>query len=52
MDVSLSSFVGYTEKHAGQPAHAEADVLVYLRGFSCFDWLRFIMVIGESRMLS
>ena len=51
MDVSLSSFVGYSEKRAGQPVHAEADVLIYLRGFSGCDWLRFLMAIGENRIL-
>ena len=47
MDVSLSSFVGYSEKRAGQPVHEEADVLVYLRGFSGCDWLHLLLVIGE-----
>ena len=52
MDVSLSSLVGYSEKRTGQPVHAEANVLVYLRGFSGCNWLHFLMAIGENRILS
>ena len=37
MDVSLSSFVGYSETRAGQPVHEEAHLLVHLRGFSGCD---------------